>query len=110
MFALKCLLIEFIQPDFIFSETPLGIGSDDIEISVVRYLFDFLNVFQGDLRVEVDLAVLGCPKDLVVKRLLFTKGAVGMVIQRKAVLAEVLESLPLVDAIDMTVSSTDELF
>ena len=110
MFALKRLLIEFVQPDFIFSKTSLGIGPDDIEIGIVRYLFDFLNVFQGDLRIKVDLAVLGCPKDLVVKRLLFTKGAVGMVIQRKTVLAEMFESLPFVDAIDMTVSSTDELF
>ena len=35
MFPLKCLLIKFIQPDFVFSKAPFGIRTDDVEVNVV---------------------------------------------------------------------------
>ena len=85
MLSIQRLFVKLIQSGTIFPETALRVGADNIEIRLVGYLFDFLNIFQRHAGIDVNPAFLGGAEHGVVKRLRFTAVAVGMIIQRKLV-------------------------
>jgi len=102
-------IVEMPQPGRVLGEPALGVGAQQIEIILVGDLFDFLDVAKGRVRIDPYLPFLGRPEDLVVKRLFLAADAVGVIVERELVLAQKLECLAFVDAVDATVPGTDEL-
>ena len=109
VFPLQGQIVEMPQPGRVLGEPSLGVGPQQIEVILVGDLFDFLDVAQGRVRIDPYLPFLGRPEDLVVKRLFLAADAVGVIVERELVLAQKLEGLAFVDAVDATVPGADEL-
>ena len=102
--VVECLLAGLVPP-----EPSLGIGAQDGQVVLISDLFHFADVAKGRRGVDLDLAFLGGAENRIVKRFLFAVLGVRVIVDGQTVLAQVFEDLPLVDAVDLPVTTPQEL-